>query len=374
MLINEQQQEERQRNLLVDVIEQLNEAVIITDGIWRIAYVNRVFVEWSGYSKEEIIGQPFFCVVNEASESVLIAHADRVESEKAPFVEKISNRRKDGSAYSVFARTAPIFDDDGEVIGFVSTHRDITRENQLEKDLRQAQKMEALGTLAAGIAHDFNNILTSSIAFSRIALEKNKAGGNAEKEISNMLMASLRAADMVKQILLYSRKTEPFKKPISLIEIVNDAVSLLGAAFPDTVAIQVLIDGKVSGSDIVMADKSQMLQVVMNLGTNAEYAMRESSSKKLTFGLALEVSSNAGNPVKRLKITVKDTGRGMDHYVVERIFDPYFTTKINGDGSGMGLAVVQGIVRGHGGSISVESKPGEGSEFCIMLPALDRTA
>ncbi|QXE91617.1 PAS domain-containing protein [Geomonas subterranea] len=244
-----------------------------------------------------------------------------------------------------------------------------------EKELRQAQKMEAIGTLAAGIAHDFNNILTSILGFTDMVLHKVPEGGVGRAEMQQVFTAAQRAADLVRQILSFSRHTEQERKPVHLAAIIDDACRLLRSSLPTSIAMVKEV-AVTPDADKVLADPTQLHQVLMNLGTNAAHAM-------LPEGGALTVSLRevaAGSPelapfpflapVPHLHLTVRDTGRGMESRMLERIFDPYFTTKPAGEGTGLGLAVVHGIVKNHGGAIAVHSEPGRGTCFEVFLPAV----
>ncbi|MBU5613450.1 hybrid sensor histidine kinase/response regulator [Geomonas azotofigens] len=244
-----------------------------------------------------------------------------------------------------------------------------------ERELRQAQKMEAIGTLAAGIAHDFNNILTSILGFTDMVLHKVPEGGTGRAEMQQVFIAAQRAADLVRQILSFSRHSEQERKPVHFSGVIDDAFRLLRPSLPTSIAMVKDVDVP-SDADKVLADPTQLHQVLMNLCTNAAHAM-------LPEGGTLTVSLHAvpaGSPllapypflapVDHLHLLVRDTGRGMESRILERIFDPYFTTKPAGEGTGLGLAVVQGIVKNHGGVIVVHSEPGGGTCFEVFLPAV----
>ena len=241
-----------------------------------------------------------------------------------------------------------------------------------ETQLRQAQKMEAIGTLAGGIAHDFNNILSAILGYSELALDDTLDDCPSAHYIREILKAGGRARDLVHQILTFSRQTETEAKPIQVRPIVKEALKLLRASLPSTIEIETDIQSKA----IVEADPIQIHQVIMNLCTNAGYAMRPSGGR-LKVALTeeqLDEHSAARHPRlvpgDYLRITVSDTGPGIAPEIMEKIFDPYFTTKEKGEGTGMGLAVVQGIVQGCGGAIMVTSPPGEGASFNIYLPII----
>ncbi|GEM_PF-1056531 len=237
--------------------------------------------------------------------------------------------------------------------------------------LQQAQKMEAIGTLASGIAHDFNNILSAVIGFTEIALYDVAPGSALKNNLEQVLRAGCRARDLVKQILTFSRQTEPEKKPVQLKLVAAEALRFIRASLPSTIAI----DSRLRSDSLVMADPTQLHQVIMNLATNAGHAMAESGGT-LRVGLSdcvldpgrarlLQVS-----PGSFVCLEVADTGCGMPPDVMARIFDPFFTTKQKDQGTGMGLSVVHGIVKGCGGGIQVESTPAKGTVFRAYFPAM----
>ena len=244
----------------------------------------------------------------------------------------------------------------------------------MERQLRQAQKMEAIGTLAGGIAHDFNNILSAIIGYTELALHGIPAEKSACHKLHQVLRAGERAKGLVQQILSFSREKEEERKPLLIAPIIKETLTMLRASLPTTIEIRRHIKSK---SGMVLADPSQMHQVLMNLCTNAAYAMREQGcvlkvsliEEDLDDGTLLPCPDL--KPGSYVKLTVSDTGAGMTQEVMERIFDPFFTTKGPGDGTGMGLSVVYGIVKSHGGFITVESEPGRGSSFDIYLPRID---
>ncbi len=244
-----------------------------------------------------------------------------------------------------------------------------------EGKLRQAQKMEAIGTLAGGIAHDFNNILSAILGYSELALDDAQRGKASPNYIAQILRAGYRARDLVRQILTFSRQTETEAKHIQVKPIIKEALKLLRASLPSTIEIRTEIESDA----VVKADPIQIHQVIMNLCTNAGHAMRRSGGR-LNVLLAEESLEadftnhfNGMQPDRYLKIEVGDTGHGIAPSMIERIFDPYFTTKEKGEGTGMGLAVVQGIVRSCGGAVTVASTPGKGSLFKVYLPIIQTT-
>ena len=251
-----------------------------------------------------------------------------------------------------------------------------TKERErLEEQLRQAQKMQAIGTLAGGIAHDFNNILAAIIGFTQMVLDDVADNAQVQHKMERVLQAGLRGRDLVRQILAFSRKTEGEQKEISLTSLVKETHALLRSSLPTTIQMNLAIT---TNDDHVLADPTQLQQVLMNLATNAAYAMRDDGGL-LTIGLS-SVTFPQGSllpdpemePGTYVQLTVKDTGTGMTDEVRQRIFEPFFTTKEPGQGTGMGLAVVYGIVKAHGGALTVQSELGQGSTFEVFLPRAEK--
>jgi PAS domain S-box-containing protein len=260
---------------------------------------------------------------------------------------------------------------------FATIFADVTNRKRLESQLQQAQKMEAIGTLAGGIAHDFNNILFPIIGYTEMTLDRLEEGSREKKNLEEVLSGAHRARDLVAQILTFSRQGDREVKPLRIQLVVKEVVKLLRSTMPATIDIRERVE---NNGRPVLADPTQVHQIIMNLCTNAYHAMRESGGL-LEIGLK-EVSFEPGNlpaesrlgPGSYQLLTVSDTGGGMDAATLHQIFDPYFTTKGKGEGTGLGLSVVHGIVKTYGGDIQVASCPGEGSTFHVYLPAVDRIA
>ena len=243
--------------------------------------------------------------------------------------------------------------------------------------LQQAQKMEALGTLAGGIAHDFNNILAAIIGYAELARLTIPTENPAYEAVNETLRASSRATDLVRQILTFSRQQEHERKVIPVTPIVREVAKLLRAALPASIEIQTII---APGLPNILAEASQIHQVLMNLGANAAHAMRKQGGVlEIVIGRVVTTESTARaniglSPGVYLRMVVRDTGEGMSAEIMQRMFEPFFTTKPAGQGTGLGLSVVHGIVKAHDGAISVTSEPGMGSSFEIYLPAVEDSA
>jgi PAS domain S-box-containing protein len=266
---------------------------------------------------------------------------------------------------------------EGRVARVYGNIMDITDRKRMEGEqarvraqLRQAQKMEALGTLAGGIAHDFNNVLGIILGYTEMAKLALDAKCPVVENLDEVLRASNRAKDLVKQILAFSRRTEQQKMPLQLSLVVKEAMQILRPSLPSTIEINTKIFSKA----FVLADPTQMHQVLMNLCTNAAHAMQDNGGVLQVILTDVVTETPGGQGVqsgKYAELTIRDTGCGIDPALTDLIFDPFFTTKEVGEGTGLGLSVVHGIVRSHGGEISVESSKGQGTSFTILIPAIE---
>lgn len=303
--------------------------------------------------------------------------------EGCPAVDTIDNYRESSSEIfhqnlgkSFLVSTSPIPDEKGEYSNIIHIARDITEKKSLESQLQQAQKMEAIGTLAGGIAHDFNNILTAISGYTELVILK--AGDN--EGIANYLKrikeATERATNLVTQILTFSRKTDHAKRPLQISFIVKEALKLLRSSIPTSIEIKQDINCQAT----ILADPTQVHQIIMNLATNAYQAMLETGGimgvalKEIIIGEQDKISEFEIAPGSYLRLEVSDTGYGMDAKTKEKIFDPYFTTKEFNKGTGLGLSVVHGIVESHHGHIHVYSEPGQGTTFHVYLPIIEAEA
>ena len=359
------------------LIETITDAVVIVDPEGKLTYLNPEYGRISGHRFEDLIGRSFTeLVAPEYIESTLARFRRGLSGEETP-IEEISILHKDGSQVPVEINTTTLLDADGKLIGRVSVVRDISKRKSLEAHLLQAQRLESIGILAVGIAHDFDNILSIIRGFTNIAIHKVPEKSRAKQNLDGALRGVQRAADLVKQIIAFSRQSKPERRPVLVSSIVEDAVSLLKVSFPSTIEIR--LDLQV-GSGTVYADPTQIHQILMNLGTNAAHAMREKGGilEVSLLEVEMDAAALAGlpdiSPGDYLRMTVSDTGEGITPEVLDRIFDPYFSTTERGEGTGLGLSVVHGIVKSHGGAITVHSKPLEGTTFHTYLPLMDYKA
>ena len=245
---------------------------------------------------------------------------------------------------------------------------------QFEAQLRQAQRMDAIGSLAGGIAHDFNNILGVMLGYTEMALLSLKEDDSLKRRLQQVLKAGKRGKELVAQILSFSRPTPQERRPVRMNAIVKEALNMLRATLPTTIELKMRLE---DDQDAILADPTQMHQVIINLCANAAHAMRDKggvldiSVRPVTLDAKAAAQFHGLSPGPHIRVSVKDAGHGMDREIMEKIFDPFFTTKKMEEGTGMGLAVVHGIIKAHGGAITVQSKVGKGSEFQIYLPRVE---
>ena len=355
------------------VMEANPDPVVVYDIEGNVIYFNPAFTRVFGWTLAERLGNKMDVFVpEEAWRETKMMIQKVLAGERFSSIETLRYNKK-GDVIPVSVSGAIYKDKNGNPIGSVINLRDISDQKKLEAQLQQAQKMEAVGTLAGGIAHDFNNILSSVIGYTELALEHEKRGTFQHKNLQEVLLAGNRAKDLVKQILTFSRQVDQKQKPIQVKPLVKEALRMLRASIASTVEIE----QNVQSNELVMGDPTQIHQILMNLCTNAAHAM-EDNGGLLTISLFDEeldtdVISNHPDlkPGPHIILTVTDTGHGIPPNVMNKIFDPFFTTKEKGKGTGLGLSVVHGIVRGHGGDIYVYSEPGKGSTFKVCLPVIE---
>jgi len=354
---------------LAGIIDQLYESVIITNKDGVIEYVNKAFESDSGFKSDEVIGDiPRFLEKGIYSKEFYEEIWSTIRSGKT-WSGSFSNTKKDGTPYDEEIMVVPIINHGNEPDGYFSLKRDVSSQKKLEKQLINAQKMEAIGTLAGGIAHDFNNILTAIIGFSEIVKYELEQKNFDCPRINEVLSASNRAKDLVNQILVLSRRNEIEKKPVRVDLVVKEALKLIRSSVPASIEIIQNIDETLG---TVNADPSQIHQVVMNLCTNA-YQAADREKGRIIIGLSQIKLNGSETPESGLgrglylKLTVEDNGKGIDRSIADKIFEPYFTTKRPGEGTGLGLAVVNGIIADIKGSVTVKSDAGN-TVFTVLMP------
>jgi PAS domain S-box-containing protein len=340
-------------------------------------FVNRRVCDLLGYTEEEALRLKVWQVIADQDLERVRRLLDTSRLDQAGATDRVvvSVVRRDGTMFNAECSTSLVSFRGRPVIQGVL--RDVTEQERTRQQLVQAQKMEALGTLAGGIAHDFNNILSAMMGYTELVQNKIPKGTKARRNLDQILKAGLRARDLVKQILAFSRQTESEKKPLLLRPIVKETLRLMRASLPSTIEIQrhIHVD-----EATVMADATEIHQIVMNLVTNAGQALRDHGGKievsldEVMVTPTDRVDLGGLKPGLYARLTVADNGLGMEPEVMARIFEPYFTTRQKNEGTGLGLAVVHGIVKSYGGAVTVSSVPGKGSVFTVYLPCVEAAA
>ena len=351
--------------------------VSITDVRGIITYCNDQFCQISGYAPTELLGQDHRLLNSGTHPKEFFAEMWRTIARGQVWHGEICNRAKSGLLYWVNATLVPLLGTNGKPHSFISIREDITERRALENRLRQGQKMEAIGRLAGGIAHDFNNILAVILGYSNLLTQETADNAGAQEDVAEVIKAAERAKDIVQQILTFSRQREPKRQVIRLENVLDEAAKFLRASLPAQIKIKLVL---ANDTPAILADATQIQQVMMNLAANAQHAM-EGNTGTLTIQLETfppDAKFIRAHPEWRAKdcvlLTVADTGHGMDAKQKERIFEPFFTTKPVGKGTGLGLAVVDGIMRSHDGVITVESEIGIGTTFRLYFPAHTQVA
>ena len=360
------------------VVENISDGLTIDDVAGNLVFANDRFLAMFGLTRADLPGLVLeTCIAPEYRAAISDRHRRRMAGEDVPAIFRYEGLHRDGTRLWLEVRVSTIVEH-GVPAGTQAALRDITREIaaeelrlKTERQLREAQKMESLGTLAGGIAHDFNNILTGLLGYVELARLDLPAPHPARRWIDGIAASGTRAKELVRQILTFSRKSEGERAPLRLQSVVLEAVKLLRSTLPAMVQVDEAISPL---CPFVQADATQIHQVLMNLGTNAWHALPPAGGRiKVTLAPwtvdAAQAAAHAGmKPGAFVRLTVEDNGCGMAPAVAERIFEPFFTTKEAGKGTGLGLAVVHGIVQSHGGTILVHSTPGFGTVFELFFP------
>ena len=371
-------QSEKKYRLLV---ENQTDLLVKVDREGRFQFVSPSYCRMFGKTEEELLGKTFMPLVHPDDCETTTKEMKKLY--RPPHTAYLEQRAmtKDGWTWLAWLDTA-VLDEKGDVAEIIGLGRDISDKKQaeierekLQTQLQQSRKMEAVGTLSGGIAHDFNNILAVIPGNAELASDDIPDWNPASKSLKEIQRASIRAKDMIKQLLAFSRKSNEVSKPVNMASVIKESIKMLRSAIPASVEFKQHYSGN---SCIIMGNASQISQIMMNLATNSAYAMaKEGGLLEVTLekiGLLEEKSCfhQVLSPGAYVRLKVRDTGDGMESEILPRIFDPYYTTKEVGKGTGMGLSVVHGIVKSYSGGIWVESQPGEGTVFEIYIPALDK--
>ncbi|MEJ2718331.1 MAG: PAS domain S-box protein [Deltaproteobacteria bacterium] len=374
--ITDRKQAEEERLLLVTAIEQASEAVIVTYASGIIEYVNPAFERTTRYSREEAVGQkPSLLKSGQHNKEFYGRLWDTIRA-GGVWTGRFANKRKDGTLYQEDAAISPVRDSSGAIVNFVALKRDVTQEVELEKQLLQAQKMEAVGTLAGGVAHDFNNLLQIVLGFAELLLMGKCPEDPGYRHLRAIQEAAARGSELVQRILTFSRKIEIHPRPIDLNHEVSRAKELLSRTVPKMISIDLRLADDLK---TVHADPGQIELILLNIAINAKDAMPDGGRLVIeTRNVNLDWEGDQRHmqlkPGEYVMLKVADNGHGMEKEVLDRIFEPFYTTKKAGEGTGLGLAMVFGIVKSHNGHIVARSEPGKGTTFNIYLPALEAEA
>lgn len=360
------------------IVENIEEGYYEVDLAGNMVLCNDAMCRIVGYSRDELVGMNNRQYMDtDTAKKVYSTFNSVYYSGTSVTIPGWKLTRKDGAQRTVEVSVSLIRDSENKPCGFCGVVRDVTDRERFQMQLSQSQKMEAIGTLAGGIAHDFNNILYAMIGFTELALEEVPENTPLYSYLKAVLESGQRAKDLINQILTFSRQGQQERKLLNVGPIVKEGLKFLRASLPATIEIVHSLEPNLKP---IIADPTQIHQILMNLCTNAAHAMREKGGVlDITLAHVELGSKDSGedlniDPGSYLRLTVNDTGTGMPPDFIQRIFDPYFTTKEAGEGTGLGLAVVHGIVQSCGGTIKVHSELGAGSSFQVYLPTVEGDA
>ncbi len=365
---------EQEVKRLAVAVEQSTESIVITDVDGIILYINAAFESTTGYALDEVRGQTPRLLKSDKHDEAFYRELWETIAAGNMWEGRIANRKKDGCLFDVEAVIYPIRDDNEKVVNYVAISRDITQEMAIEKQLRQTQKMNAIGELAGGVSHDFNNILTAILGYVALCMNTVEENGKVYGYLKEVVKAGDRAVKLVRQILTFSRQEEQDFHSVALQPVIEDSLSMVQTTIKSNIMVETEIDDSCGP---IFGDTTQIQQVMVNLCTNAVHALgKEDGVLSVSLKQIELLGKKHGDRMVDLEpglyacITVADTGCGMVPETMDRIFDPYYTTKKKGEGTGFGLSIVHGIARKHRGYIAVESEQGKGSTFYLYLPLL----
>ncbi|MFN8458102.1 MAG: PAS domain S-box protein [Anaerolineae bacterium] len=360
------------QQLLSVAIEQAGENVVITDPNGIITYVNPAFEETTGYKEVEVLGQSPRILKSGLQDDKFYQHLWETITSGLVWRGRLVNRKKDDTLYTEDATIVPVFNSDRQIINYVAVKRDITAELRLEEQIRQTQKMDAVGRLAGGVAHDFNNVLVIINGYCDLLLAQFDETNPIRQDLGQIKAAAERAAALTRQLLVFSRKQVVQAEVLNLNDIITDLNKMLRRLIREDISIVTNLSPDVGR---IKVDRGQLTQVILNLAVNARDAMPnggtltlETENVNLDFAYVSQFLEVESGPYILLKVS--DTGLGMDQQTLKQIFEPFFTTKPQGEGTGLGLAIVHSIIKQSGGHIEVASIPEQGTTFKIYLPRL----
>jgi PAS domain S-box-containing protein len=390
---------EQMNRLLVQSLESARDGIMITDLQGTILNVNQALESLTGYSRRELLGQTPRLLRSGAHSPSVYTELWGTILARCSWQGELTNRRKDGSLYQASITISPIVDVHGRLTHFVGIQRDVTATKQLERQLLQAQKMQSVGTLAGGVAHEFNNLLAGINGYAALGLREPGATPAVREFLQNIVTLSERAAGLTRQLLTFARQPALVRQPTAIIDLVRATADLVARTLHQEVTLDLPAAASGAAPLVVEADANQLQQALVNLALNArdallhrpaaegapaekgqtgtEISALSSAAPPIVFRLRREVlaGEHAGFPQRvpagdYVMLEVEDLGRGMTPEVLGQAFDPFFTTKEVGQGTGLGLPMVFGIVQGHHGSLVIDSTPGVGTRVRLYLPRL----
>ncbi|MCG8533194.1 MAG: transporter substrate-binding domain-containing protein [Desulfovibrionales bacterium] len=366
---HELKRELQDRTRFLAALDQAEDGIFILDTDGMLEYVNSSLMELTGYKESELLGQHISILRGHTNAPKLFDDLWDVLRSGDVWRGETVYQKKSGEEFDAEVSATPVFDEHGNLINIVELFRDVTEQKRFEEHLQQSQKLEELGTLAGGIAHDFNNIIAAISGYAELALPSTDEGSRARNNLERIQQVAERARAMVHQILVFSRRRKPQQELVDVSVLVEEVLQLLRPSLPSTIEIT----HSLAEHCTVLADPSQLHQVLMNLGINAGYAMRAQGGKLFIATALKTVQAEQARlvgltPGQYVSVVVSDTGEGIAAENIRRVFDPFFTTKPKGEGTGMGLSMVHGIVKSMRGHIEVESRVGSGTRFEMLLP------
>lgn len=370
MDVTQLKQAETSAALLAMAVRQTAEAILITDADGTILDVNPAFERSSGYTREEALAQNPRMLKSGEQDPTFYEQMWAELTAGRVWRGRLTNRRKDGTLYDEEVSISPMRDAQGKTTNFVAVKLDITRQQQLESQLRRAQRLESIGTLAGGVAHDLNNALAPILMAA--GLLRLEFPGSAKEDLDLIEDGARRAADLVRRLLVFARGADGDRSPVQLQPLFDEMERMIRSTFPKNIDLEI---GRCpSALPAILGDATQLHQVLLNLSVNARDAMPGGGTLSLKADVTdvaatLEIVTLRAKPGRYVVVQVTDTGTGIEPELIDRIFEPFFSTKSKDKGTGLGLATTLGIIKGHGGFIRVYSPPGKGTTFRIYLPA-----
>ena len=374
--ITERKKSEEEREQLMFAIEQAGESIVITDAAATIQYVNPAFERVTGYTRKEAVGQSLRMLEDNISDVETSKNAWETLSRGEIWSGRLKSKKKDGTPFTEETTISPVRDASGRTVNYIAVQRDITNEVMLEEQLRQAQKMEAVGQLAGGVAHDFNNLLQAILGYGDLAMSEADDGQAVRGSIEEIMNASRRAATLVRQLLAFSRQQPLDMTEVNLNSVVAELAKMIRRVIGEHIALEISADETLG---FVRADCGQVEQILLNLCVNARDAMPGGGVITIaTQSIFLDEdfcrARGWDKPGLYACLSVTDTGCGMDGETQGKAFEPFFTTKPMHKGTGLGLSMVYGLVKQHGGFVHLNSEIGRGTTFKIYLPAVEHGA